>query len=307
MTTGVINTGAGPRLLELGANTIFGQAYDSHEVQWDKFYTTHTSSRNFELDIQWEGLGLAPVKDEGDGIAYDSQAQGFIPKYPHLVYGKGIIASEEMIEDNQYGLFASKNKTMAFSMQQTKETVGANVINRGFNSAFLMTGGDGVELFSTVHSNGPSGGTFSNELAVAAPLTEKSLEDMLIQINQATDPRGLNIAIKGMQLITHPSEGPEAVRILQSVLQPGNMNNDINATRAMGLLSKGSTVNNYLSSATAWFVVTDAPHGLKYYTRRPVRFQQDNDFGTSNMRFKATERYSFGWTDPRGAYGTPGV
>lgn len=307
MTTGTITTGNAPRLLEEGVKSVFGQAYESHDTQWDKLFDSNTSTRNFEIDVQWEGLGLAPVKEEGDGIAYDSQRQGFTPKYPNITYGKGIIATEEMIEDNLYDLFGRKARSMAFSMQQTKENVGANVYNRGFNSAFLMTDGDGVELFSTAHSNGPSGGTYSNKLAVDAPLTEASLEDLLIQINQATDPRGLNISIQGMRLIVPPELGPEAVRILESVLQNDTGNNAVNAVKAMGLLPDGFMVNNYLSSSTAWFIKTNSPDGMKYYTRRAVKFEQDNDFGTSNMRFKATERYSFGWTDPRGAYGTTGV
>lgn len=305
---GVITTGNSARLLQEGVARVFGQAYEAHNEQFTMLYDTQSSQKNFELDAQWEGLGLAPEKQEGSGTAFDSQQQGFTPKYPNLTYSLGFIVTEEEMDDNLYDLFPKRSKALAFSMRQTKENVGANVYNRAFNSAFLMTGGDGVELLSTAHIRGPSDSTtFSNELAVAASLSEASLEDILIQINEAVDARGLRIAIQGQRLIVPPALSFEAERLLKTVLRPDTANNDINAIRSTGMLPAGHMVNNYLTSSTAWFIKTNAPTGLTYWTRKAVKFQQDNEFGTSNARSKATERYSFGWTDPRGLYGSAGV
>ena len=306
--SGVITTGNISRLLQEGVKNVFGQAYNQHSTQWDKLFDTEDSRKAFEQDQQFEGFGLAPVKLEGAGVAYDSQQEGFSPKFQNLTYAKGFIVTKEAMADNLYHLFSKRAKALAFSMQQTKENVAANVYNRGFNSAFLMTGGDGVELFSTAHVNGPSNPTtFSNELATPAALSEAALEDMLIQISEATDPRGLRIALSGQRLIVPPKLGFEAERILKSVLQNDTGNNAINAVKSTGMLPQGYSVNNYLTSATAWFVKTNAPDGLKCFKRQGVEFDQDMDFGTSNARFKADERYSFGWSDPRGAYGSAGV
>ena len=305
---GVITTGNISRLLQDGIKNVFGQAYEAHPTQWNMLFDEETSTKAFEQDQQFEGFGLAPVKQEGAGVAYDSQQEGFAPKFQNLTYAKGFIVTKEAMDDNLYHLFDRRARALAFSMQQTKENVGANIYNRGFNSAFLMTGGDGVELFSTAHVNGPSDSTtFSNELATPAALSEASLEDLLIQISEATDPRGLRIALKGQELIVPPKLGFEAERILKSVLQNDTANNAINAVRSKGMLPGGYMVNNYLTSATAWFIKTNAPDGMKYYTRQAVSFDEDMDFGTSNARFKADERYSFGWSDPRGAYGSAGI
>lgn len=304
----VITTGNSPRLLQPGVARVFGQAYDEHPMQFPMLFDTLNSRKNFELDVQWEGLGLAPEKLEGAGTAFDSQQQGFIPKYPMLTYSLGFIVTEEEMDDNLYDLFPKRSRALAFSMRQTKETVAANVYNRAFNSTFLMTGGDGVELLSTAHVRGPSDSTtFSNELAVPASLSEASLEDILIQINQETDPRGLRVSISGQRLIVPPALGFEAERILESVQRSGTAENDINAMKSQGMLPQGHMVNNYLTSSTAWFVKTNAPTGMTYWTRKAVDFQQDNDFGTSNARFKATHRDAYGWTDPRGLYGSAGV
>ena len=305
---GVITTGNISRLLQEGVKNVFGQAYESHQTQWPMLFNTEQSQKAFEQDQQFEGFGLAPIKLEGAGVAYDSQQEGFSPKFPNLTYAKGFIVTKEAMDDNLYQLFTRRARALAFSMQQTKENVGANIYNRGFNSAFLMTGGDGVELFSTAHINGPSDPTtFSNELATPAALSEASLEDLLIQINEATDPRGLRIALRGERLIVPPKLGFEAERILNSVLQNDTGNNAINAVRSTGMLPSGHMVNNYLTSNTAWFIKTNAPDGMKYFTRQDVVFEQDMDFGTSNARFKASYRDAFGWSDPRGAYGSAGV
>ena len=306
--TGVITTGNITPLLREGIKKVFGQEYDHHQVQWSMLFNTEQSRKAFEQDQQMDGFGLAPVKQEGAGVAYDSQQEGFSPKFQNLTYAKGFIVTKEAMDDNLYNLFERRARALAFSMQQTKENVGANIYNRGFNSAFLMTGGDGVELFSTAHINGPSDSTtFSNELAVGAALSETSIEDLLIQINEATDPRGLRIAIRGERLIVPPNLGFDAQRIMNSVLQNDTGNNATNAVSDMNSVRDGFTVNPFFTDADAWFLTTDAPNGLKYYTRREVDFGQDNAFSSENARFKASERYSFGWDDARGAFGTPGL
>lgn len=305
---GVITTGSIPRGLQEGIKKYFGQEYAKHEVQHDMLFESQNSSKAFETDVQLEGFGLAPVKQEGAGTAYDAQQEGIAPKYPALTYSLGYIVTAEALADNLYGLFNKKSKALAFSMNQTIETVAANVYNRAFNSAYLMTGGDGVELLSQLHVRGPSDSTtYSNELTVAASLSEASLESLLIQIDQATDARGLNIAIKGERLIVPPALNFEADRLLASTLQSGTANNDVNAVKSTGMLPKGYAVNNYLTSSTAWYIKTNCPLGMQHNKRQPVTFEQDNDFGTSNARFKATCRDSFGWSDARGVYGSAGV
>jgi len=304
----VITTGNSPRLLQEGVKRVFGQAYAQHDKQHMQLFDQETSRKAFEIDTQWEGLGLAPVKTEGAGSAFDSQQEGYHPKYPNLTYSLGFIVTQEEMEDNLYNLFPKRSKALAFSMAQTMENVGANVYNRAFNSSYLMSGGDGVELLSTQHVRGPSDSTvLSNELAVAAALSEASLESLLIQINQAVDARGLKIAIQGQKLIVPPSLCFEAERILKSSLRVDTANNDLNAIKSKGLLPGGSVVNNYLTSTTAWFVKTNCPYGMTHNVRKAVSFEQDNDFGTSNARFKASYRDAFGWTDPRGLYGSAGV
>jgi len=305
---GTIARGNIPRLLQEGVKKVFGQAYDEHPMEWDKIFDTDTSRKAFELDVQFEGFTLAQVKDEGGDIEFDTQRQGFTPTYPHITYGKGFVVTREAMDDNLYELFTRRARGLAFSMTQTKEVVGANVLNNGFDPNFVMGGGDGLELFSTVHPNGPTdSGTFSNELATPADLSEASLEDLLIQIGQATDPRGLRIALMGMRLIVPVQLTFESQRILGSVLQNDTANNATNAMRDLNMLPDGYTVNHYLTDEDAWFIKTNAPDGMKYYTRQEVEFGEDNSFSSGNMRFKADERYSFGWTDPRGIYGSAGA
>ena len=305
---GTIARGNIPRLLQEGVKKVFGQAYDEHPMEWDKIFDTDTSRKAFELDVQFEGFTLAEVKDEGGDISFDTQRQGFTPTYPHVTYGKGFVVTREAMDDQLYELFSRRARALAFSMTQTKEVVGANVLNNGFNPAFTMGGGDGVELFSTVHPNGPTDtGTFSNELAVPADLSEASLEDLLIQIGQATDPRGLRIALIGTRLIVPIQLIFEAQRILGSVLQNDTANNATNAMKDLNMLPDGYTVNHYLTDQDAWFIKTNSPDGMKYYTRQEVEFGEDNAFTSGNMRFKADERYSFGWTDPRGIFASAGA
>lgn len=304
---GVIGSGNVARLLQEGLGSVWGQAYEAHDRQFDKIFDLLTSKKSFEINQQFEGFTLASVKPKGDSISYDSQTEGIAPKYPHLTYGKGFIVEEEALEDELYGVFDRKARALAFSMNQTKEVVGANVLNNAFDSSFTMTGGDGLSLLNAAHVNGPSDSTtFSNVLTVASDLTESTLEDLLIQISNATDPRGLRIALQAVRLIVPPQLQFIAERILGSTLQNDTANNAVNAVKIMQSVSDGYTLNNYLTDTDAWFIKTNAPDGVKYYTRREARFEQDMDFGTSNMRFKATERYSFGWDDARGMFGTPG-
>lgn len=303
---GVIATGNIPRLLQEGLSKVFGNAYKEHMSEYDKIFDMMQSSKNYEVDAQLEGFGLAAEKPQGDEISFDSIRQGFTPKYTHVTYAKGFTVTQEAYEDELYGEMEKKARSLAFSMSQTKEVVAANILNRGFNSAFTMVDGDGKELFATDHSNGPSGGTYSNELATPADLSEASLEDLLVQIGQATDPRGLQIALKATKLIVPVSLQFEAQRILGSVLQNDTANNATNAVRDMNAVRDGYTVNHYLTDTDAWFLKTDAPCGMIGYQRRPVIFGEDNAFTSGNARFKADERYSFGWSDPRGIYGSSG-
>jgi len=301
-----ISTGLIPRLLQEGANRIFGSAYEKHPSEWDKIFDRFDSRKAFEVDVQLEGLALASPKPEGDEINFDSFSQGFTPKYPHLTYGKGFIVTKEAMQDELYDQLMNKTRRLAFSMSQTKEVVAANILNRGFNSAFTQIDGDGIELFSTVNVNGPTGGTFSNKLAVDADLSEASLEDLLIIIGQAADPRGLQIAIQGIRLIVPVAFQFEAQRILGSVLQNQTSDNATNAVRDMNSLRDGFTVNHYLTDNDAWFIKTNAPDGMKYFTRQAVEFGEDNAFTSGNARMKADERYSFGYSDKRGMYGSAG-
>lgn len=303
-----ITTGNVARLLQEGLNSVFGQAYKEHDEQFGKIFDKDTSEKAFEVDQQFEGFAIATQKQEGDSIAYDTQTEGYTPKYVNLTYGKGFIVTEEALEDELYGVFNRKARSLAFSMRQTKEIVAANVLNNAFDTNYTMTGGDGLNLCSTSHIKGPTdGGTYSNRLAIDADFTESSLESMLIQINEATDPRGLRIALQGVRLIIAPDNMFNAERIVKSVLQNDTANNAINAVRSMNSLKEGFVVNNYLTDDDAWFIKTNCPTGLRNFERRAVKFEQDMDFGTSNMRFKATERYSFGWSDARGIYGTAGA
>jgi len=304
---GVITTGNNPNLLVPGVKNVFGNEYSTYASQYTKLFDVETSDKAFELDVLFEGFGLAPRKTEGDGVAYDSAAQGILPKYINYTYAKGFIVTKENIRDEQYGIFKKKARMLANSMNQTKETVAANVYNYGFTSTYTMTGGDGVELFSTVHpSGGPNGSaTFSNELSTAAALSEASLEALSTQVEQAKDSRGLRIMLKCQRLIVPAALRYEALRILKSVNQNDTGNNAINALRESGVIMD-IMVSNFLSSDTAWFIKTNAPDGMKFMQRQTVEFDQDTDFGTSDMRFKADERYSAGWSDPRGCYGSAG-
>ena len=303
-----VTTGNIPRLLQEGIEEIFGDTYDAHPIQYDKIFDTKTSSKAFSLNVQVEGFGLAREKDENTGAAFDDFAQGFTPKYVNKTFALGFIMTEEAIDDQLYDQGTSKAEALAFSISTTKEIEGANVLNRATTGTGLglMPGGDGQPLLSTVHVNGPSGGTYSNKLAVDADFEEASLEDLLIIIGNTTNPRQLQIALIAMKLIVSVANQFEAQRVLNSVLQSNTANNDTNAVRDMNSVRDGFTVNNYKTDDDAWFLKTNAPKGMTYYTRRARRIRRDNAFTTGNARFISDERWAFGWSDPRGIAGSTG-
>ena len=299
-----ITTGSHPKSLWPGVKAFFGKTYKEKPMVCDQVFSKMTSDKAYEEVVEETGFGLAPQKAEGASVSYDTDAQGYTTRFTNVTYGLGAIITREAIEDNQYESVASRKAAkLARSMRQTKENVHANVLNRAFTAAYA--GGDGKELLATDH---PSlVGNQSNELGVSADLSEASLEDLLILIRQATDSRGLRIQLEGQKLIVPPALSFEATRIVSSVNQSGTANNDINAMRALGLLPGGVVIWDYLSDTDAFFVTTDAPEGLLSFQRRALALSQDNDFDTENARMKATERYSVGWGDWRGVYGSPGV
>lgn len=300
-----ITSGSFAKALWPGINAWYGKAYNEYPVEWDKLFDKYTSRRNFEEDVGVTSFGLAVQKAEGAPVSYDSERQGFVTRYTHVVYALGFMITREIMEDDQYDIVGQRRaQGLAFSMRQTKEVVGANIYNRAFNSSY--TGGDGVALLANNHPN-VAGGTWSNILSVASDLSEAALEQACIDIQGFKNDRGLLISIKPRKLIVHYSNEFDAYRILKSVGRTGTDLNDPNAIKEMGIFPEGVFVSHYLTDPDAWFIRTNAPHGLKYFERRSDEFTTDNDFDTENAKFKATARYSFGWTDPRGLYGSPGA
>ena len=292
---GVITTGNHPKALWPGMHAFFGASYGEHPEEYTEIFDIEKSGKNYEEDTKLTGFGLAPTKTEGGSVSYDSETQGYTKRYTHVVYGLGYIVTEEEMEDNLYEIVSRRRiKRLAFSMRQTQEIVGANVLNRAFSSSYL--GGDGIELSSLLH---PSlAGNFQNELTTPADFSEASLEDMLILIGQAKNERGLNIALKAMKLIIPVNLQFEAARVLKSTLRSNTAENDINALK--GIVDY--TVNHYLTDTDAWFVKTDCPNGMQRFDRRAMSFTRDNDFDTENAKAKATVRFSVGWTDPLGMF-----
>lgn len=305
MAGGIITTGSFSKALWPGVNAWWGKAYGEWPVVWDQMFDKNTSRKAFEEDVGTTGFGLAHVKPEGQPIVYDSERQSFITRYVHTVYALGFIVTKEAFDDDLYDVVGEKNaKRLAFSMRQTKEVIGANIYNRAFNGSFV--GGDGVSLLNAAHPNF-AGGTFSNTLATPADLSEASLEQASIDISLFRNDRGLLVGVKPRALIIPPQLQFEAERILQSSNRVGTDNNDINALKSMGLFRDGIIVNPYLTDTDAWFIRTDVPDGMKYFERTPDFFAQDNDFDTDNAKFKGQMRFSFGWSDPRALYGSPGA
>lgn len=299
---GVITSGSFAKALWPGVNAWYGKSYNDYATEWDKLFDKNTSSKAYEEDVGLSSLGLAAVKAEGAPITYDSERQGFTTRYNHVVYALGFIITREAYEDDQYDVVGKKKaNALARSMRQTKEIVAANVYNRATTSGY--TGGDGVVLLSASHVN-VAGGTYSN--IQSADLSEAALEQAFIDIEGFTDDRGLIIAAKPKSLIIPRQLRFEANRILKSDGRVGTDNNDTNALKDSGLFTN-IVVNHYLIDADAWFIRTDVPEGMKYFERRGDAFEMDNDFDTENAKFKASGRYSFGWSDPRGLYGSMGV
>ena len=301
---GIITTASHPKALWPGIKAWWGQVYDEHKEEYSQLFDSDTSSMNYEEDVQLTGFGLAPVKSEGSGVAYDSEIQGFTTRYTHVAYALGYIVTKEELDDNLYEQVSRRRSAaLAMSFRQTKENVGANIYNRAFNGTYL--GGDGVALCSTAHPN-TSGGTFANTPTVAADLSEASLEDALTAIMGFQNDRGLLINVMPRSLIVARQNWWNANRIMKSAYTPSTANNAVNVLVATNALPEGIVMNHYLTSPNAWFVRTNIQNGLKYYSRVGIQFDQDNDFDTMNAKAKGYERYSFGWTDPRAIYGVNG-
>lgn len=303
--SGVITSSSFAKLLWPGINAIYGKAYNDYPEEWKSLgFEMNKSSKAYEEDVGLSSFGLAGVKTEGGPISYDTERQGFTTRYNHVVYALGFIITREIYEDDQYDQVGKrKANALARSMKQTKEIVAANVYNRANTAGY--TGGDGVTLLNALHPN-VAGGTWSNLPATASDLSEAALEQAFIDIAAFRDDRGLLIAAKPKKLVIAPANAFEAKRILGSDGRVGTDNNDLNAVKTMGVIPE-FCVNHYLNDGDQWSIITDVADGLKYFERRGDQFEMDNDFDTENAKYKATARYSFGWSDPRCFYGSVGV
>ena len=287
-----------------GLNALFGLEYARYGEEHKEIYETETSERSFEEETKLSGFSAAPVKNEGSAIAYDNAQEAWTARYNHETIALGFSLTEEAIEDNLYdSLSARYTKGLARAMSYTKQVKAAAVINNGFTSGY--NGGDGVVLFSTAHPL-ISGGTNSNRPSTGADLNETSLENAVIQIAAWTDERGLLIAAKPKKLIVPPALMFVATRLLETNLRVGTTDNDINALKNNGSIPEGYTVNHFLTDTNGWYLTTDVPNGMKHFVRTPLSNSMDGDFDTGNVRYKSRERYSFGWSDPLGMYGSPG-
>ena len=290
--------------LEPGLNALFGLEYNRYENQHAEIFDTESSDRAFEEEVMLSGFAQAQVKPEGSGVTFDNAQETFTARYSHETVALAFSITEEAIEDNLYDRLASRyTKALARSMANTKQVKAANVLNNAFNSSFA--GGDGKELCATDHPT--IAGTFSNELATSADLNETSLEQSLIDIAALTDERGLKIAARGVKMIIPSELQFTAERLMKSAGQTGGNNNDVNAIASMGMIPQGYVVNNFLTDTDAFFIKTDVPNGLKMFVRSPIKTAMEGDFDTGNVRYKARERYSFGFSDPRGIFGSPGA
>ena len=300
---GVINTGNWGKALWPGINAWYGQAYDEHVVEFSAIFDEESSEKRFEEDVGTSGFGLANSQGEGEAVSYDSEQQGFITRYNHVTYGLGFMITRDTYEDDLYDVAGKKGaNALAFSMRQTKEIVAANVLNRAFNSNYK--GGDNKEMCATDHPN-VAGGAFSNELATSADLSEASLEQACIDLMKFENDRGLKIAVMPQKLIVPADLVFEADRILKTPPVVGSADNDLNVVR--GKFPGGAVVNHYLTDPDAWFIKTNVKEGMKMFNRISDTFSQDNDFDTENAKYKCRSRWSVGWTDPRGVFGSPGA
>jgi hypothetical protein len=287
-----------------GLNALFGMEYARYGEEHKEIYETETSERSFEEETKLSGFSAAPVKNEGSAIAYDNAQEAWTTRYTHETIALGFSITEEAIEDNLYdSLSARYTKALARAMAYTKQVKAAAVLNNGFSNTY--PGGDGVSLFNANHPL-VSGGVNSNTPGTQVDLNETSLEAAVIQIAGWTDERGLLIAAKPKKMIVPPSLMFVAKRLLDTELRVATADNDINAIKQMGAIPEGYTVNHFLTDTNAWFLTTDVPNGMKHFVRTPLQNSMDGDFDTGNVRYKARERYSFGWSDPLGMWGSSG-
>ena len=288
-----------------GLNALFGLEYKKYGEEHKEIYETESSERSFEEETKLSGFSAAPVKNEGAALSYDNAQEAWTARYVHETIAMGFSITEEAIEDNLYDSLSSRyTKALARGMAYTKQVKAANILNNAFAAG--VTYGDGQVLCSTAHPL-VSGGVNSNRPAVAADLNETSLEAAVIQIAAWTDERGLLIAAKPKKLIVPPALQFVATRLLETELRVGTADNDINALKNNGSIPEGYAVNHWLTDTNAWFIKTDVPNGLKHFVRMPMQNSMDGDFDTGNVRYKARERYSFGWSDPLGMFGSPGA
>jgi hypothetical protein len=290
-----------------GLNALFGLEYKRYGEEHQEIYETESSERSFEEETKLSGFSAAPVKNEGNAIAYDNAQEAWTARYTHETIALGFSLTEEAVEDNLYDTLSARyTKALARGMAYTKQVKAANVLNNGFNAGGQYNGGDGVPLFSASHPL-VTGGTNSNIPSTPADLNETSLENAVIQIAAWTDERGLLIAAKPRKLIVPPSLQFVATRLLETELRVGTADNDVNALKNNGSIPEGYAINHFLTDNNAWFLTTDVPNGMKHFVRTPLATSMDGDFDTGNVRYKARERYSFGWSDPLGMYGSAGA
>jgi hypothetical protein len=290
-----------------GLNALFGLEYKRYGEEHQELYETESSERSFEEETKLSGFSAAPVKNEGNAIAYDNAQEAWTARYTHETIALGFSLTEEAVEDNLYDTLSARyTKALARGMAYTKQVKAANVLNNGFNTGGQYNGGDGVPLFSASHPL-VTGGTNSNIPSTPADLNETSLENAVIQIAAWTDERGLLIAAKPRKLIVPPALQFVATRLLETELRVGTADNDINALKNNGSIPEGYAINHYLTDNNAWFLTTDVPNGMKHFVRSALSTSMDGDFDTGNVRYKARERYSFGWSDPLGMFGSAGA
>ena len=299
----IITTGTHPKALWPGIKAWWGRSYEEHTPEYPDLFEIDTSDKAYEEEVEITGFGLAPVKPQGSQIFYDTEVQGPVSRYTHVAYALGYIVTYEELRDDLYEVVSKRRaQQLAFSMRQTKENILAGIYNGGFTGT---VGADGVTLFSASHPT--VAGNQSNLLTVAADLSELSVENLCIQIMQTTNNRGMKISALPVSLHVPPQLWFEANRIYHSVLQNDTANNAINVLKATSIFPKGIRTNHYFTSATAWFIRTNIPRGVQYFERDKISFDRDNDFDTKNAKAACYERYSAGWSDWRGAYGSPGV
>lgn len=293
--------------LEPGLNALFGMEYDRYENEHTEIFSIESSDRAFEEEVMLTGFGAAPVKNEGSGVSYDSAQESFTARYTHETIAMAFALTEEAIEDNLYDRLSGRyTKALARSMANTKQVKGASVLNQAFNTGGSFNGGDGVSLCNLNHPTA-LGPNFSNTPTTPADLNETSLEQGIIDVASFTDERGLKIAIQARKLVIPKELQFTAERLMKTTLRTATADNDINAIKSMGMIPEGYAVNHFLTDTDAWFLMTDAPNGLKMFNRSPIKTNFEGDFDTGNVRYKARERYSFGWSDPRGIYGSAGA